>query len=372
MLRFDAPGQIAGHAARETFATDDEQHPLSASGEKHGRLPGGVATADDNYGRVAAEFCFAIGRGVVNTHPFEILAALSLDAMILGAGRDDNAFGAERSVATFDLEVGRVIALAESERERLGRRGKLRAETISLKLRAVRQVAAADAGREAEKVFDERGRSGLAARGVTLENHRLETFRCGVHRGAEPGGTCANDCQIARDFGFVLPREWPEQSGDLCHFAQGRAPQGHAAGGDQRRQIAASQAQSFAEGTALFGLRINQPVRDMVLVEEIVKLASFARTIGGENTQPGKLAIAQQTLPPHDERAHDRLTDSRQFRQRLSHPRGRHFEDLALLRLASSAAQGGCAHQHSHFTGKIARTGRGQNQFPAIPEFEHL
>src|SRR5438034_1948450 len=46
--------------------------------------------------------------------------------------------------------------LGECEYERLRWRGKFRAETIGLKLRAVSQIAAADAGGKAEKVLDQR------------------------------------------------------------------------------------------------------------------------------------------------------------------------------------------------------------------------
>ena len=90
-----------------------------------------------------------------------------------------------------------MLAVGEGERERLRGRGKLRAETIGLKLRAVSQLAAADAGGKTEKVLDQRRRSGLSARRIAFQDDRLQPFGRGIDRRAETGWTRADDGEIA-------------------------------------------------------------------------------------------------------------------------------------------------------------------------------
>ena len=139
-----------------------------------------------------------------------------------------------------------MLAAVERERERLRRRRKLRAETIGLKLRVVGQIAAADAGGKPEKVFDQGRGSGLSAGRVAFQNHGLQPFGRGINRRSQAGGTRADNREIAIDFALVLARRVPEQPRDSRDFAQRRAPQRHAVGGDQGRQVAAGQVQPLA------------------------------------------------------------------------------------------------------------------------------
>ena len=78
------------------------------------------------------------------------------------------------------------------------------------------------------------------------------------------------------DFGFLVARERPQQPGDPRDFAQGRAPQRQPVRGDERRQVATGQAQPLAQRAAVFALKINKPVRNMILIEEIIELAAVA------------------------------------------------------------------------------------------------
>ena len=75
--------------------------------------------------------------------------------MVIRAGRDDDALRAQGRIAALDLQARPVLAIGKCERERLRGSGKFRAETVGLKLRAVGQVAAADAGGKAEEVLDQ-------------------------------------------------------------------------------------------------------------------------------------------------------------------------------------------------------------------------
>ncbi len=78
----------------EVVATNDEQHFLGAFGEEHRGLPGGISGAGDDHGRAAAELAFERRRRVINASAFELLAALGLEAAVIGAGGDEHALGA--------------------------------------------------------------------------------------------------------------------------------------------------------------------------------------------------------------------------------------------------------------------------------------
>ena len=71
-------------------------------------------------------------------------------------------------------------------------------------------------------------------------------------------------------------------------------PQRHAVGRDERGQIVAGQVQPLAQATTVFALRINQPMRDVVLIQEVIELTAFARILRCHDAQPGKLAVALQ------------------------------------------------------------------------------
>ncbi len=93
----------------------------------------------------------------------------------------------------------------------------------------------------------------------------------------------------------------------------------------------------------------------MVFIEKIVELVAVSRTVLRENAQPGKLAVALQPLPTHDERAHDRLADAGQLRERLAKPICGHFQNFALIRFASRIGQRRGAHEHRNVPDETAR-----------------
>ena len=72
----------------------------------------------------------------------------------------------------------------------------LRAEEPGLLVRALRQLAAAEAAGEAEVVADQRARAGLAADGARVEHGRPQPLRGAVDRRAQPGGAGADDDEI--------------------------------------------------------------------------------------------------------------------------------------------------------------------------------
>src|SRR6267142_4630280 len=153
---FHATRQITRHAACKTFATYHEHDFLCVVGEKHCRLPSGIAGTDDNYGRALAELGLARGRGVVNAKSFEILPSLRFQSMILSARSDDYALRAQHRVTSFNLQFRPIVSLRKAKGQCLRGCGKLCAKTKCLKLRVISQVPDADAFMKAAKVFDQR------------------------------------------------------------------------------------------------------------------------------------------------------------------------------------------------------------------------
>jgi hypothetical protein len=185
-----------------------------------------------------------------------------------------------------------VLAVGEGQRERLRGRGKLRAEAVGLKLRAVSQIAAADAGGKAEEILDQRRGPGLAARRVAFQHHGFQPFGSGIDRGGEPRRTRADDGQIAGDFALIHP---PASRSSPATCATSRS-EGRRSGmpfavisaGKSRL----ARFRRSHSGAPVFAFKIDQPVRDVILVEEIVELQAFARALLRHDPPPGKLAVA--------------------------------------------------------------------------------
>ena len=59
--------------------------------------------------------------------------------------------------------------------------------------RAAGKLVARDAAGKAEIVLDPRGRAGLSAGRLALDDHRAQPFGCAVHRGREAGRPAADD-----------------------------------------------------------------------------------------------------------------------------------------------------------------------------------
>src|SRR4029077_2608885 len=70
-------------------------------------------------------------------------------------------------------------------------------ELLRLGVRGQGKIVARDARRKAQIVFDLRARACLAAGGARLHHEDVETLRCSVNGGGEPGRTRAHDHEIA-------------------------------------------------------------------------------------------------------------------------------------------------------------------------------
>ena len=66
----------------EVVMADDEVHGSCLPGQEDGSLAGGVASADDRDGVVAAESRLVLGRGVIDSGIFEFAEAVEGEASV--------------------------------------------------------------------------------------------------------------------------------------------------------------------------------------------------------------------------------------------------------------------------------------------------
>src|SRR4030088_1891684 len=80
-------------------------------------------------------------------------------------------------------------------------------------------------------------------------------------------------------------------------------------------------------------------MRNMIFVEEIIELVSFAVTARREHAQAGKLRIAQKPAATHDERIDNGRADTGQFGERALKISRRNVKNLAFRRSHSRTGQ---------------------------------
>ncbi len=88
------------------------------------------------------------------------------------------------------------VLTPQSHRRRRHRQA--RAELLRLDAGPLGQLAARNAGREAEVVFDSGRCPGLATGGDRLDPQHVQSFRGGIERGREPGGPRTHDDDVAQ------------------------------------------------------------------------------------------------------------------------------------------------------------------------------
>ena len=83
-------------------------------------------------------------------------------------------------------------------------------------------------------------------------------------------------------------------------FAERWAAQGKAVALDQHRQITLFDIEPLAKFDALITEKIEQAVKDMVLIQKIVDLMALTAPRQGHDAKSRKFAIPLQALPAHD------------------------------------------------------------------------
>src|SRR5437764_1401067 len=191
----DATDQIAGHRVGEPVRPDDHVDAPGGLRQEHGGLTGRVAAAHDHDLVAAAQLRLHEGRGVIHARALELRQVGDGEPAVLGpAGDDDRARRHARSVVQLDAVrfaiAGQALGVAPDHQ--------LGPELLRLVVGTVRQVLAGDPGGEAEVVLDTGARARLATGGGGLEHEDVESLRRAVHRRREPGGSRADDHQVAQ------------------------------------------------------------------------------------------------------------------------------------------------------------------------------
>ena len=127
---------------------------------------------------------------------------------------------------------------------------------------------------------------------------------------------------------------------------------------------------TFAQRLSLFALKFHQPMRDAILVEEIIELMSIARIAAGQNTHSREFAIATKPPPSHDQGIDDCLAHGGNFRERAPQFGCRNVKYLGLFRCDSGRTEDRCALEHRYVADEIALVRGSEVIFGAIARLE--
>ena len=209
--RRDPLCEVAGHVPVQVVVADHEVDVSGVPSQEQGGLPGGVPATDDRDRVAAAEPCLELGGGVVDAGALEPVHAGDVQAAVAHAGREHH--GVRLHLGPVGQSHDEVAVDAV---ERLGLAGDREggAELAGLDHRAVGQLAARDARREAEVVLDLGRGPRLPSRRDRVEHDRGESFGGRGHRSGETGRAGADHQQVVRIAGRrVLPQA--EELGQL-------------------------------------------------------------------------------------------------------------------------------------------------------------
>ena len=130
--------------------------------------------------------------------------------------------------------------------------------------RAVRELVAGHAVREAEVVLDARRHAGLAARRLALDDDRAQALRRAVHRGRHPRRAAADDHGVVLGLGRLGAEV--EQLGDA---PERRADDGLAADHADRGPVGLGRERAAPALLRIRRVRDDRRERDLVAVEEV-------------------------------------------------------------------------------------------------------
>ena len=133
----DAANEIARHRVCQPVAADQYLHASGGLREKHRRLTGGVATADDDDLLAHAQLRLHLRRAVVHARAFELREVIERRLAVLGAGGDDQRARRDARPVVHLHGVRRPIA---GQLRGAFRDHDLGAELLGLRVRASREL----------------------------------------------------------------------------------------------------------------------------------------------------------------------------------------------------------------------------------------
>src|SRR3954470_18976525 len=106
---------------------------------------------------------------------------------------------------------------------------------------------------------------------------------------------------------------------------------------------------------ALFALGVDDPMWNVVFVQEVVDEMSVAIILNGQHAKSGELTIAKQPASSHDQCIDDRIAHARYLGQCATYLVRRHVQDFRFIRSYTGSAEYRRSLQHTDVGQKIAR-----------------
>jgi len=188
---------------------------------------------------------------------------------------------------------------ADLQRDDVARGEHLGAELRRLPPRAVGELGAGHAVREAQVVLDARALPGLAAGGLALDEHGAQALRRAVHRGAEARRTAADDDEVV-EVAHRIGGE-PDRRGDLGF---GRVAQGGAVGRDDQRHVLGAGPGRRQQALALRVVDVVPAVGHGVAGEEVARAEALGRPAVADDAD-----LVDGALTDRAPRLHERVDD---------------------------------------------------------------
>ena len=226
--------------------------------------------------------------------------------------------------------------------------GQARAELVGLHDGALRQLAAGDAGGEAEVVLDAHAAAGLAPGRRALQHHRAQPFGGAVDRRGQPRRPGPDDDQVVHR---LLQR--PAEAECFRQLAvRGIAQEQLVAPGDHGR-VGLGQPELLEQLVHLrVGLQVQPGERHAVLGQEIADPEGVLRVARADHAQAGEVPRLAQELPAGDEGLQDDVAQLRVVVQDLPQGVGRHLVDFAIAP-GDGADERRAAGQLRHLAGEL-------------------
>src|SRR5215471_14907999 len=107
--------------------------------------------------------------------------------------------------------------------------------------------------------------------------------------------------------------------------------------------MARCEMKAIGQFLSVLAVDIDKSMRDVILVEEIVDVMSFAIVAARQHAKAGKYAVAIQPPAAHDQRIDDCLAHGGNFRQGAPECGGGNVKYFGLFRFHSGGTQDRCA-----------------------------
>src|SRR5882724_1643217 len=319
----DAMGEVARHLLVQIVAAQEEVDLPRLAGEEDRGLAGGVAAADHHHLRSPAERRLVQGRGVVDAGALELRAAFGPQPAVLGAGCDQQALGGDRLAA---LELQHRVGVDEGQADDRRGHGQARPELVGLEDGALRQLAAGQAGGEAQVVLDPHAAAGLAAGPGALQDDGVEPLGGAVDRRRQPRRPRPDHDQVVDR---VVERLADPQG--VRQLAVPRVTQEQLVAPGDDRGVGRGHAELFEQpGHRRIIFQVEPGEEQAVAGQEVADAEGILGVAGAEDAEAGEVSRLAQELPAGDEGLQDDVGQIRRLTEDLPQGRGRHLVDLAV------------------------------------------